>query len=63
MEVIDFNELNKEVNIILSKRGEGIAQYYYDNLERWKKGEISDAQMYIIRKMVHSSLCRRGLIR
>lgn len=63
MKVIDLNEMNKEMNIVITKRGEGITQYYYNNLERWKKGEISDAQMYTIRKMVHSSLCRRGLIR
>lgn len=63
MKVIDLNEMNKEMNIVMAKRGEGITQYYYDNLEKWKKGEISDYQMYVIRKAVHSSLCRKGLIR
>lgn len=63
MKVIDLNEMNKEINIVMAKRGEGITQYYYDNLKRWKKGEISDYQMYVIRKAVNSSLCRRGLIR
>ena len=63
MKVIDLNEMNKQFNIVISKRGNGIYQYYYDNLERWKKGEISDYQMYVIRSAVHSSLCRKGLIR
>lgn len=63
MKVVDLNEMNKEFNIVIAKRGNGAEQYYYDNLERWKKGEISDYQMLIIRSAVHSYYCKRGLIR